>query len=179
MESINEKYQRIRPSLTDGCLILLSKNRIVSKIIRNCDKSEFSHVGIVFEKLGRWFIIDSNAQGVHPDLLSERIKISNNFCFIEPTVDPFVIETEMQKAILYSERGIKYDFSNGIKELINRKFGTSLRITQRDEHDICSDYTSNYAINLSMVTKDFEKLRLPFPQDYMRFNNKETTKILK
>jgi len=179
METIQEKYQRIRPTLTDGCLFLCSKNKIVSKIIRNCDNSEFSHVGIVFEKFGRWFIMDSNANGVHPDLLSERIDISNNFCFIQPTIGSFYVDKEMKQAIINSEAGISYDFSNGIKELINRKIGTSLRITKRDRHDICSDYTANYAINLEMVTEAFQKLELPFPQDYIRYNDTHTTRILK
>ncbi len=182
METIQEKYQRLRPLLTDGCLFLCSKNKIVSKIIRNCDKSEFSHVGIVFEKFGRWFIMDSNASGVHPDLLSERINIADNFCFIQPMPEVFrshPIDEEIKQAIIYSETGISYDFSNGIKELVNRKIGTSLRITKRDQHDICSDYTANYAIKTYMVVYPFHSLELPFPQDYIRYNNAETTKILK
>lgn len=169
--SINEKYAQIRPEITDGCLFLMSKPKMLSKIIRWVDNSEFSHVGLVFTKAGRNFIIDSNANGVHPELLSVRVNECDNFCIIKPLCDAETIEDNLVNSFKRAETGINYDFSNGIKESINRKFGTKFKITLRDMHDICSDWVEQTAINQKMVTN---LPLLPFPQDYLRYRSNFT-----
>jgi len=64
---------------------------------------------------------------------------------------------------------VKYDFWNGFKELMNRKFGCSLKVDLDESHDICSDYVSTYQVELKMVTDDFFKVRIAFPQDSFRY----------
>src|ERR1035437_932212 len=169
MESIQDKYQRIRPEITDACMFLMSRNRPVSKIIRWSDNADFSHIGLIFEKVGRFLIIDSNSNGVHPELLSVRIDECDNFLIIKPLCSIDIINDELCKSFTRASLGIKYDFKNGLKELVNRKFHTSFKIKSRDEHDICSDWVREQAIAQGMLTEEFKKVTLPFPQDYLRY----------
>ena len=77
METVLQQYHRLRPQITSGCLILISKPAFVSKVIRIADNSEVSHIAIsiVMEECN--FIIDSNADGVQPHLLSNLIQRQN------------------------------------------------------------------------------------------------------
>ena len=52
---------------------------------------------------------------------------------------------------------------------MNRKFGWSLKVELDESHDICSDYVSTYQVELKMVTDEFLKLRIAFPQDSFRY----------
>jgi hypothetical protein len=47
-----------------------------------------------------------------------------------------------------------------------------------EEKDICSDYVSRYAIGANFVSEDFKKLKIAFPEDYIRFRNFTKSKIL-
>ncbi len=183
METILEKYNRIRPNITDGCLFLMSKNAFISRVIRNCDdKAEFSHIGLIFSKTfgsdKRLFIIDSNENGVHPELLSARINACNNFAIIKPLCSLSIIEDVLWNSFLQADESIKYDFFGGFKELVNRKFGTTMKITRGANHKICSDWVRDVAIKQDMVNLDFGALSLPFPQDYIRYRNINTTELM-
>ena len=178
METIKERYERIRPEVTDGCLFLMSKDKFVSKAIRWFDKSEFSHIGIIFEKYGRLFILDSNMAGVHPELLSARVNLADNFIFIKPMLSKTLTTQAMEAVFKRSELNIEYDFINGAKELSNRKFGSSFKIISSEKNDICSKLTRQPAITQSMVTKNFELIPQPLPQDYLRYRNIYNTTLL-
>ena len=73
-----------------------------------------------------------------------------------------------------SEKWIKYDFINGGKELLNRKFGWNLKIKFDDTRDICSDFVSQYQVNIGMVSNIFKKLKIAFPQDAIRYATSKT-----
>lgn len=177
MESKQNKYHRLRPILGACGLFLTRKNKLVSKLIRHCDNgAEFSHVGIYFDFEDCYFAMDANANGVAPELLSKRIKECQDFCFIKPVT---IHVESLKNSIRSADKGIRYDFINGGKELFNRKFGTKLNIIRSNSMDICSDYVSEFAQLNFMVTKEFNNLRLPFPQDYIRFNNEQSTQILR
>lgn len=173
METVNDKYRRVRKYLKDGDIILFRGTSLLSRLIRYCDKSYFNHVGVVFEKLGALYIVDSNANGVQADRLSYRIdKYSPNgdFMIIKPTATFDEINIALTKILRRSDGyTIKYDFWNGFKELLNRKFGCKLKIHTDATHEICSDYVSTYQVELKMVTEDFLKLEIAFPQDSIRY----------
>jgi len=173
MESINDKYKRVRQYIKDGDIVLFHGRGIVANIIQNCDHSYFNHVGIVFEKLGALYIVDANENGVQADRLSFRInKYSpkGDFTVLKPTATNEEIQIALTKILKRSDgKTIKYDFWNGFKELMNRKFGWSLKVDLDESHDICSDYVSTYQVELKMVTDDFLKLRIAFPQDSIRY----------
>lgn len=173
MENITEKYKRVRQYIKDGDIILFHGKGIVASIIQNCDSSYFNHVGVVFEKLGALYIVDANENGVQADRLSFRInKYSpkGDFTILKPTATSEEIQIALTKILKRSDgKTIKYDFWNGFKELMNRKFGWKLKVDLDESHDICSDYVSTYEVELKMVTDEFLKLRIAFPQDSMRY----------
>lgn len=181
MENINDKYKRIRKYLKDGDIILFRGTSLLSRIIRYCDKSYFTHVGVVFQKLGALYIVDSNANGVQADRLSHRVDKyypNGDFMVIKPTATNDEIQLALSKILTRSDgKTIKYDFWNGLKELLNRKFNFKFKIHTDATHEICSDYVSTYQVELKMVTDDFLKLEISFPQDSVRYMSQNTIVI--
>jgi len=182
MENIQEKYKRIRPDIKHGDLILFHGTGVIASIIQNCDRSYWNHVGVVLRINGALFIVDANADGVQADRLSKRInKYSRggNFCIIQSLAEDRDRVVALRKLLKRSDESwIKYDFFNGFKELLNRKFKLNLPITVNDRRDICSDYVSRYAVDTKMVTKEFEKVRIAFPADYLRYIDNHYTNLL-
>jgi len=187
--NILDKYKALRSSIKDGNIILFHGTGLLAKLIQNCDENNdgtlayHNHVGIVVESHGALFIVDSNEKGVQADRLSWRInkyRKGGDFTIIQPSIFPELINIEMRKLLHKSDDNwIKYDFINGAKELLNRKFGFKLKINLNEERDICSDYVSRYACNLDLVTQKFEDKVIVFPEDYIRFLNKKNAQILK
>lgn len=172
MTDIQIKYSKTRKFIKDGHIILFHGTGLLAKIIQNCDNSYYNHVGIVFEKLGALYIVDANANGVQCDRLSFRINKyrGGDFTIIKPLCSNELIETELSKLLKRSdEKWIKYDFINGLKELINRKFNTNFKIKLDESHEICSDFVSQYQLNLGLLNEDFKKVRISFPQDTIRY----------
>lgn len=173
MISIKEKYQLLRPSIKDGDLILFHGVGFVAKIIQHCDKAYWNHIGVVTERHGALFIVDSTGKGVQADRLSYRIEKYRDFIILKPKVNRELIDMEMKRLLMRSDpETIRYDFNNGIKELFNRKFRPSFKIKPNEKQDICSDFVSRYAVNLDLVYSEFKSLRVPFPEDYLRHYNK-------
>lgn len=182
MESIQDKYKRIRPSIKHGDLILFHGTGVMAKIIQNCDNSYYNHVGVVIEINEALFIVDSNADGVQADRLSWRIgKYSKggDFCIIQSNADERSKYVYLKQLLKRSdENWIKYDYYNGAKELANRKFGLKLRIKEDEGRDICSDYVSRYAVGAKFVSEEFAYLKIAFPQDYIRYMNEEMATLI-
>ena len=177
METIQEKYNRIRPQIEGGDLILFRGTKLLAKLIQWCDDSYFNHIGVVVEQYGALFIVDANGDGVQADRLSQRInsyKKYADFTILKPLASEYRIEEAMHNLLKRSDNNtIKYDFNNGAKELFNRKFNPSFKINENSEkRAICSSNVFKYAISLDMVTSGFRTLRIAFPQDYIRCLNK-------
>lgn len=171
-ENIFEKYKRLRPLIKDGDLILFHGTGFIAKIIQSCDRSYYNHIGVVFEKCGALYILDANANGVQADRLSKRIEKykDGNFTIIKPLKTNDEIQLELTKLLKRSdEKWIKYDFYNGIKELLNRKFNWNLKINFDENHDICSDFVSQYQYNLGLYNEHYKSIRICFPQDTIRY----------
>lgn len=175
MENIFAKYSRLRPLIKDGDLIVFHGTGIMANIIQKCDKAYYNHIGLVVEKHGALFIVDSNERGVQADRLSWRIKKyshGGDFAIIKPMVTEKAVSSAMAIILERSDKKwIKYDFWNGAKELLNRKFGWNLKINLNENRDICSDFVSDYAVSLNMMTHAFNKLQIAFPEDYIRYAN--------
>lgn len=175
---ILEKYKRLRPRIADGDLILFHGTGVVAKTIQKCDSAYYNHIGVVVSGHGALFIVDANSNGVQADRLSMRIEKykGGDFSILQPFKDnAFAMSALLKKSDI---KDINYDFKNGIKELINRKFGSDLKIKLRSEHAICSSNVAQYAIDLEIVTKEFCKLRIAFPQDFVRYINLENATII-
>lgn len=183
METIKEKYKRLRSFIKNGDIILFRGNSIVSKIIMDFDNhANWSHTEIVFISNERIYVQGSNLNGNHPELLSYRLNLHTDFMIIRSLKDQKEITNALIKTFEKIENNIKYDFYNGIKELINRKlnlrkYNKELKITKSDSK-ICSFFAAPYAILLDMVTEEFKLLEMPFPQDFIRYVNLKWCAIL-
>lgn len=183
METISEKYKRIRSQIKDGDFILFSGTGIVASVIREADSDSFaSHIGRVVKIKNRFLIIDSNARGNHPEWLSTRIDSyykNSDFIVIRSNVDEDILQSNIIDFINESDDArTKYDFRNGIKELLNRAFGFKLKIKLRGKYNICSQSVRKSFQALDMGTLQFNLLSIAFPQDYIRFRNEFTTELL-
>ncbi len=173
-QTIQEKYKVIRPLIKDGDLVLFRGTKILAKIIQNCDKAYFNHIGIVIETHGALLIVDSQAEGVVSDRLSKRINDYNggDFCVIHSLNE--VSDDALNNLMKRQDKSdILYDYGNGFKELLNRKFGWNLKIKPSEKRDICSDFVYEYALRNKMILP-FEN-RVAFPMDYIRHRNEDTT----
>lgn len=171
-ETIDQKYARLRPKIEDGDIILFHGTGIIARIIQWADNSYYNHIGIVFKKLSALYIVDSNESGVQADRLSMRINKYKNgdFTLVKALKPDKEIQYELYQLLKRSdEKWIRYDFYNGIKELINRAFGWKLKITLDENRDICSDFVSDYQIKLGLLNEDFKKVNIAFPQDTIRY----------
>jgi hypothetical protein len=159
--------------IKDGDLILFHGTGIIAKTIQFCDKSYYNHIGIVFDKCGALYIVDANENGVQADRLSLRInkyRNGGNFTIVKPLCDNSDIQIALSNLLKRSDaKTIKYDFWNGIKELLNRKFNFNLKVKTTESHDICSDFVSSYQLELGMLNDDFKKVRIAFPEDTIRY----------
>jgi hypothetical protein len=172
MESIKDKYARLRPLLRGGDIILFEGVKPVSNIIRFSDNCKYTHVGVVLEAYGSLFIIDSNRDGVQPARLSERIEQyskGGNFIVKRALKGQDQINIEVSRLLKKTDRVIKYDFKNGTKSLINRLIGTKLKIDSDADRMICSEFVKPYAIALKMIHSVSLGDSLFFPQDFLRY----------
>ncbi len=183
METISEKYKRFRSQIKDGDWIVFSGTGMVASIIREADEDSFaSHIGRVVKIKNRLLIIDSNAKGNHPEWLSTRIEgyyDNSDFVIIRSNVEEDVLQSNIIDFINESDDArTKYDFRNGIKEMLNRAFGLKLKIKLRGKYNICSQSVRKSFEALNMGTLQFNLLSIAFPQDYIRFRNEFTTELL-
>jgi hypothetical protein len=171
---IKEKYTRLRPDIKQGDLILFRGHKLISKIIQESDSNAYyNHVGVVGEICGALFIIDSNANGVHPERLSDRVEGYSDFTVLRPKKEELEINESLSNILKkHDSIKIKYDFINGAKALFNRWFGLKLKTKKVYNRDICSMFVLPYALDLEMVFKIENMNNLFFPQDYFRYLNK-------
>lgn len=171
---IKEKYARLRPEIKQGDLILFRGDRLLSKIIQESDSNAYyNHIGVVGKICGAVFIIDSNANGVHPERLSTRMEKYSDFTIIRSYKNYRAINKALTKLLKrQDETEVKYDFINGAKALFNRWFGWNLKTKKVYNRDICSMFVLPYALDLEMVFPINDMNDLFFPQDYFRYLNK-------
>jgi len=172
METIREKYTRLRPQIKQGDLILFHGNSLLSKVIQESDQhAYFNHVGVVGEIAGALFIIDSNRDGVQPARLSDRVFSYTNgdFVVFKPNKTKKEITKALSKLLIKTDYiKPKYDFINGLKSLINRFFGVGLKTKPNPNRVICSMFVLPYALELDMVYPLNDMNNLFYPEDYMR-----------
>jgi hypothetical protein len=167
---IQEKYKREREFIKNGDIVLFHGESIVSKIISKSDNNAyFTHVEIIFICNERIYVQGSGLFGNAPQLLSHRLSGHTDYEIIRP-LKTDEIPNALIKAFTKIESHIKYDYKNGIREMLNRKYKLKLKIV-KTENKVCSEFTSPYAVMLDMVTQDFISLEVPLPQDFIRYIN--------
>lgn len=180
--TIKDLYSENRYLINDGDFILFSGTGPVARIIKGSDNADYSHIGRVVRLGSRLLIVDSNAKGNHPEWLSTRIESYNEdsyFCILRSNRSKAVIEQNVLNFIIQSDdERTKYDFTNGIKELLNRSFGLKLKLKLTNKYHICSESVRKSAQDLGMMSYEFVSLVIAFPQDYLRHRDKEETTLL-
>lgn len=175
-ENILEKYARLRSLIKQGDVILFHGHTALAKLIQEADSDAYwNHIGIVMEVAGVLFIVDSNAPGVHPERLSVRMKYYAKNGGDFAVKRSMKTEVEINKALfnvlnLLEEEGeVKYDFINGLKSMLNRRFNTNFKLKLNKNRVICSMFAYPYEIELDMVkSRSFYK-SLFFPEDTIRY----------
>lgn len=182
METIQEKYTRLRSKLKNGMLILFEGTKPISDVIKISDSCEKTHSGIIVDVWGTFYIFDSNRGGVKPDRLSFRISEypDGDFVIKQSLLPQEVIDLEVSKLLKESDFVIKYDFKNGTRSLINRSWlgrilGINLKIKPDKYHVICSVYTRKISENLELIHVVVLKNSLFFPEDYIRYEKNAIT----
>lgn len=172
MENIKEKYTRLRGKIEQGDLILFHGKKALARIIQESDDDAYyNHIGVVGEIAGALFIIDSNANGVKPDRLSDRIYKyeDGDFIILKPKATKKDIDSALSKLLKKADiKKYKYDFFNGAKALFNRWFGFNFKTHENPNRKICSMFVLPYALELDMVFPLNNMNNLFFPQDYIR-----------
>lgn len=157
MASVTE-YEGLRTQIKNGDLILFRGKEWLAKQIQYFDDAYYNHVGMVFESNKRLFILDSNAQGVNPDLLSDRMNKYTDFCIVRPSNwNEDVISNAVSNAMERAQQHIKYDFTLLLELAIYRKTGKALRLNHQDR-DICSEFARRYLRYLDPVPSCYENV---------------------
>lgn len=183
-----DKYEQNRTAIQQGDLILFRKtNSPLSRSIQKFDKAYYNHIGLVFS-LGtgidkRNFILDSNAKGVEPALLSDRMEKYHDFCVMRPRsswratpeVDAAVHRVS-QRAITH----IKYDFTLLLEIAVERSLDRKVLNIQNENRDICSEFAYRYAKQLFTTAFDYTKQNWGWisPQDFLRARAKNEFDVL-
>jgi hypothetical protein len=181
MEKILDKYTRLRARIKHGDTMLVHGEKAISKIIQEFDNNAYwNHILIIMEVSGVLFCVDSNAPGVHPERLSVRIKDysereGSNFTIRRSFKSEVEIDTAffnvMQRVETAGE--IKYDFKNGIKSMLNRRFNIfNFKIKPNNTHDICSMFVYPYELELEMIRITPIERSLVFPSDFENYELK-------
>lgn len=180
-EDLFEQYLKIRPKLKHGDTMLVHGEKAISKIIQEFDNDAYwNHFLIIVERSGVLFCVDSNAPGVHPARLSERIKEyaekeGADFMIRRSYKSEEEIDTAFYNVMQKVEKvgKVKYDFVNGIKSMLNRRFSFfNFKIKISDKHVICSMFGYPYELELEMINTVPMIRSLVFPSDFERYRNK-------
>jgi len=174
-----EYYEKhVRPNVKTGDLMLFRGKSLLAKTIQYFDDAKWNHIGVVFRTAGRFFIVDSNRRGVHPEFLSERCMDNVEVAVIRPRT---AFHQEKQKAMckLMSEAdaGIKYDFSLLARIAIARKTGVDLAALGNEKKDICSEFARRYALKVGMTHYD-NRPNWITPQDFVRMHNSQAAELI-
>lgn len=185
-----EKYDNNRDKILTGDLILFRNNKNamwLSKSIQHFDKAYYNHIGLVFsfgsQQNKRLFILDSNAPGVQPDFLSDRINTYEDFCILRPKTEwrePQIIEDAVSRVMLRAQTHIRYDFTLLLEIATERSLGRNVMNINQGNRDICSEFAYRYVKALYSIAYDYTKNTWGWisPQDFLRFRDKKEFDVL-
>lgn len=174
--TIKEKYNRVRPYINNGDIVLFRGRHLLAKLIQYFDVAYYNHIGIVFEDDGHFFIMDSTSKGVAPDFLSKRINGYQDFCILSPKRNQEEINKALETAFNRGDIGTKYDFLMLPRIAIQKKLGWDIKKLGNQDRDICSEFTRFYTNCLNINC--YKAISLITPQDFIRDRNKDEVSIL-
>lgn len=176
MKKIEEKYQAARPLIKNGDLILFRGRRFLAKSIQYFDKAYYNHIGVIFQSEGHNMIMDSNAQGVKPDFLSDRIRGYIDFCVVSPRKTKDEIDLALETAFQKGDAGTKYDFFLLLRIAIIKKTRIDFSGLGSEKRHICSEFARHYTDCLDI--KCYKDVKLITPQDFLRSKDSVEVDVL-
>ncbi len=167
--NIQDKYALYRPQAKDGDIAVWRGNGFMAKAEQYFTKGYFNHVGIVYQSIGRLFTIDSNAKGVQPAFLSDRINVYKDFAIIRLNRSPKAIQSALQVVMdkAATATGIKYDFLRLLRIAIDDQFGTDPKWLDQKGRDICSAFVQEFTCQACIKCFGLDKLPLIVPNDFV------------
>jgi hypothetical protein len=176
--SISKKYFLARPYITAGDIVLFRGKGFLAKAIQYFDKAYYNHIGVVYECCGRLMIVDSMADGVHPEFLSTRIKQYQDFCVIIPNSS--IRDRALSEAFRKADEGIEYDYWLLPRIALSRKLRADLNKSSNTNRDICSEWVRRYTDFLQIKCYSEHNVEIKnwiTPEDFRRFADSREVKI--
>jgi hypothetical protein len=129
-------------------------------------------------------VLDSNAPGVRPDFLSQRLSEYVDYCFLVPNgFDQEHVKKAVNLAIDKDlSRNFKYDFKLLPKVLVARKLGMKINHNLESNRSICSVFTGYHYAKLLGESKwvaEAERKNFFTPEDHLRCMNPRWTLVKK
>lgn len=139
METIKEKYARLRPFIRNGDIINVRGTSLLAKTIQWSDKAYFNHSLVVQKVDDRIELaVQSLANGAGPMYLSTEIYQNVDFTILRPQKLQDIIDANV---ILFAQavaNGIGYNYWQLPKILIKEKLGFNTNLGNDKTKDICS-----------------------------------------
>ena len=144
METIQEKYARLRPQITNGCIINVKGHSLLTRIIAWAT-GYYTHSLVAVQEGDRIKIkqpmlaVQSVADGVCPAFLSTEIFANDDFCIMRPKADQAHIDDCVDAYLAKTEKGVPYNFWELPKLLLKIKLRINIKNVQGNPNDaICS-----------------------------------------
>jgi len=169
--------ENVRPKIQSGDIMLFRGNHLLARAIQFFDSARYNHIGVVYESLGRFFIIDSNEKGVRPDFLSERCMKYEEVAILRP-IGKYTanINSAIESIMALADEKIKYDFLLLPRIAIARKLGIDIKRLGEENRDICSEWTRRYVQALGITCYDNGSWITP--QDFIRLGQEHFVRII-
>jgi hypothetical protein len=180
-ETIEQKYDRIRPLITNGCLGLVRGKSLIAKGIEWADKAYFSHAFLIYAVGDRLLCIQAMADGVQPNFLSQEIFANVDFCILQPQFPQEHIDDCVNAAFTKAEKGIHYNYKQLLNILIQKKFGYDIQQLHDSVDNICSVFaawTYGSLLPLKCYSQEVIKADYISPMDLIRFLDPSEIKII-
>jgi hypothetical protein len=167
--TIAEKYEKVRPLIKTGDIVLFHGSGLLSKLEQYFTSGYYNHCGISFKVLDRLFIIDSQAAGVNPGFLSDRISTYTDFCIVRLLRTDAQILDALNKLMDKASQlpYMKYDFLRLLQIAIWEKTGLDPKFLDQKNRYICSQSVQNFTDSLNINCYNRITLPLIVPNDFV------------
>ena len=184
METIKEKYDRLRSQIGNGYLINVRGSSALAHAIQWGDSKNgidayYSHSLVAVTRGNRLICLQSMSNGVELDFLSNEIMANVDFCIIKPLCSQDILDKAVDEYFDQAQSGIPYDFMMLPKVLEQRKFG--IHVTPDKGKNICSVSAYwTYGGKIPLKCYSSEVIGQPFitPQDGIRFADPKEVEII-
>lgn len=155
------KLEEIEKDLKHGDIIIIRRNRWLSKAIAKWTGSAWAHTGIVVRYGDEWFIIDSNEIGVRIDFLQYRLASTEAVAILRPEVPKGRITNAIRIVEEYAKNETPYDFKLFFRTALKTAIGLNLNLNGKGFTctEFCAYYLTllnfNHGLSATPIAEDF------------------------